>query len=72
MTNSVDTDEMARNEPYHLDLHCLQRNLFWSTELKRLRSITSENFGVLTFADSNLVPLYSNLLKTGASRGLGR
>ena len=28
MTNSVDLDETARNEPSHLDLHCLHRYLF--------------------------------------------
>ena len=25
MANSVDPDEMAHNEPSHLDLHCLHR-----------------------------------------------
>ena len=25
MTNSVDPDEKARDEPSHLDLHCLHR-----------------------------------------------
>ena len=37
MTNSVDPDEMAHYEPSHLDLHCLQRYLFQSARLKRLR-----------------------------------
>ena len=27
MANSVDPDQMAHNEPSHLDLHCLQNNL---------------------------------------------
>ena len=30
MANSVDLDEMARYEPFHLDLHCLQQYLNWS------------------------------------------
>ena len=37
MTNSIDLDETARNEPSHLDLHCLDRYLFWFTWLKGLR-----------------------------------
>ena len=32
IANSVDPDETAR-----LDLHCLQRSLFWSIELKGLK-----------------------------------
>ena len=36
MANSVDPDETARNEPSHLDLHCLQKYLYWSSGLKRL------------------------------------
>ena len=38
MANSVDPDEMARHEPSHLELHCLHRHPFWSTELKELKS----------------------------------
>ena len=34
MANSVYPDETARQEPSHLDLHCLYRYLFWSAELK--------------------------------------
>ena len=41
MANSVDPRKMARSS--HLDLHCLQRYLFWSTGLKRL----SENANFL-------------------------
>ena len=37
MTNSLDPDEMAHYEPSHLDLHCLQRYLFWSVGLKVVR-----------------------------------
>ena len=36
MTNSVDPDETARDEPSHLDLHRLHNYLFWSTKLKGL------------------------------------
>ena len=36
MANSVDTDEMAHYEPSHLDLHCLQRYLYWSSVTKGL------------------------------------
>ena len=36
MVNSVDPDETARNEPSHLDLHCLHRYCFWSPRLKGL------------------------------------
>ena len=34
MANIVDPDEMAHYEPSHLDLHCLQRYMFWSAVLK--------------------------------------
>ena len=33
MANSVDSDETA-HEPSHLDLHCLQRYLYWSAGMK--------------------------------------
>ena len=36
MANSVDSDETARTEPSHLDLHCLHSYSFWSAGLKRL------------------------------------
>ena len=36
MANSVDHDEIAHYELSHLDLHCLQRDLPWSTGLKGL------------------------------------
>ena len=39
MANNVEPDEMAHYEPSYLDLHCLQRYLFWSTGLKRLIQI---------------------------------
>ena len=34
MANSVDPDETARDEPSHLDIHCLHRYLLWSAGLK--------------------------------------
>ena len=37
IANSVDPDETAHYEPSHLDLHCLQRYLYWSVEMKGLR-----------------------------------
>ena len=33
LANSVDPDEIARNEPFQ-DLHCLQIRLFWPTGVK--------------------------------------
>ena len=30
MANIVDLDETPRDESSHLDIHCLQRYLFWS------------------------------------------
>ena len=36
IANSADEDETARYEPSHLDLHCLQRYLYWSVGMKRL------------------------------------
>ena len=36
MTNSVDPDEVAHNEPPHQDLHCLLVQLFSSMALKVL------------------------------------
>ena len=34
MANNVEPDEMAHNESSHLDLHCLQRHLYWSARVK--------------------------------------
>ena len=36
MANSVDPDEMAHYEPSHLDLHCLQRYMYWSAGIRGL------------------------------------
>ena len=33
MANSADPDETARDEPFHLDLHCLHWYLFWSARM---------------------------------------
>ena len=44
MANSVDPDEMARDESSHLELHCLLRHLCWSAVLKELRFLLSEIF----------------------------
>ena len=40
MANSVDPDEMACYEPSHLDLHCLQRYLYWSVWMKQLNPLS--------------------------------
>ena len=37
VANSVDTNETARIEPSHQDLHCLQRHLHWSAGMKGLK-----------------------------------
>ena len=50
MTNSVDPDETARDEPSHLDLRCLQKCLFWSAVLKGLRD---KQFGVKVLKTSS-------------------
>ena len=42
MANSVDTDEMAHNESSHLDLHCLNRHLCWSSGLKGLMTLLKQ------------------------------
>ena len=38
IASSVDPDEMAHEEPSHMDLHCLHRYLCCSTGLKGLRN----------------------------------
>ena len=38
MANSGDPEETARDEPSLLDLHCLDRYLFWCASLKALSS----------------------------------
>ena len=44
VANSVDPDEMARFEPSHLDLHCLQKHLYWTAGMKKLiRFLTKYN-----------------------------
>ena len=34
MANNVIPEEMAHYEPFHLDLHCIQKYLSWSTGLQ--------------------------------------
>ena len=41
MANSVDPDEMAHDEPSHLDLRSLQRYLVWSARSIGLTSVLS-------------------------------
>ena len=36
MAKSADPDEMARHEASHLDLHCLQRYMYWSAGIEGL------------------------------------
>ena len=36
MANSVDPDTTARHERSHLAMHCFQRYLYWSAEMKEL------------------------------------
>ena len=43
MANSVDPDETACYEQSHLDLHCLQRYLYWSVGTKEFRHIFQLN-----------------------------
>ena len=47
--NNVDPDEVAQNEPTHLDLHCLPSSL-WNLNMIRL-----EWNIILNFADENFV-----------------
>ena len=41
MANSVDPDEMAHYEQSYLDLHCLQRYLYWCVRDERGKVIFS-------------------------------
>ena len=38
IANSVDPDEMVPYQPSHLDLHSLQRTMFWSTGINKLNT----------------------------------
>ena len=40
IANSLDSDETAHCDPSHLDLHCMQNYLLWSTGLNGLRSVS--------------------------------
>ena len=55
MANSVDPDETARDEPSHLDLHCLNRYLFWSVGLKGLKRTGHANVYFLGCPQAGLV-----------------
>ena len=46
MANSVELDETARNESSHLDLHYLQRYIYWSAEMKLLKTICDKRKNV--------------------------
>ena len=57
--NSVDPDEMARNEPSHLELHCLYKYLFWSTRLKGLRGLDIPSMEMICHGNT-VIPLYTD------------
>ena len=40
MANSVDPDETTHYDSSHLDLHCLQRYLYWSAGMEELMSLS--------------------------------
>ena len=63
MTNSVDTDEMARDEPSHLDLQCLYKYLFRYPGLRKLIQTFGAEFQttICRFFFFNGVVLYSRL-----------
>ena len=42
MANRVDPDETAHYEPSHLDLHCLQKYLPWSTDERAKINIATD------------------------------
>ena len=37
MSNSVDPDETAHNEPSHLDLHCLKNPIIFAYDSERVK-----------------------------------
>ena len=43
MSNSVDPDETAHNEPSHLDLHCLQKPITMACGNERVERSTFKN-----------------------------
>ena len=44
MADNEDPDETARYEPFHLDVHYLQRHLYCSVGMKGLKQIVSVSF----------------------------
>ena len=46
VANSVDPDDTAHYVPFHQDLHCLQKYIFWFVGMKGLNNIfLSANYG---------------------------
>ena len=57
LANSVDPDETAHGEPFHLGLHCFQKNIF-VYNLKGLREIDTLSRET-TVKSANLSPYYT-------------
>ena len=62
MANNVASDETARDEPSHLELHCFQKYLYWSAGMKELIATKEVYITGLTkilgnSADSDQTPL---------------
>ena len=55
MTNSVDHDETAHYELSYLDLHCLQRYMYWSAGMKGFNSFGAK------FQTTFVVCVFNNL-----------
>ena len=62
MANSVYPDEMAHHEPSHLDLHCLQRYLFWSAGMKGLRVSCWSERTIRTYMQQFSASLYEPVM----------
>ena len=61
MANRVDPDETARDEPSHLDPHCLQNYLFWSTRLKGLNGSNVVTKAYTARFDARLGQMYQKV-----------
>ena len=57
MTNRVDSDETAHDEPSHKDLHCLQKYLSWYTGLAGLTH--KQTCPYLPYFDNRAGPFYT-------------
>ena len=55
MANSVFPDEMAHYEPSHLDLHCLEKYMFWSYRVERGNKSTVECMYITSIIDCKIV-----------------